>query len=217
MISLPSKSPVLIVEGPGDVDAIPLLIRRVLYEWEIFDVQTSPHPKTNVEIKKLRRTGELERYVEYAAREGDGVLIALDCEDFCPVDIAKEFYHRLLQLKIEKRVAIMLFRSEFESMFFWSIEEIVEKYPEFNWVEDKVRNFKASEDIRDAKGMISGLMASGKAYKPTRHQAKFSSVIDLQKTRDHSRSFRHLESVLKWLISDNIQGDNIYPSFVHVV
>ena len=213
MHSLPSKSPALIVEGPGDVAAIPLLMRRMLHAENIFDTHPAPHPKTNVEIRKLRRAGELERYVEYAAKDGDGVIIALDCEDFCPVGIAKEFYSRIKVLNIEKRVATVLFRSEFESMFFTSIKLIAAAYPDLNWNKEKLNELKENEEIRDAKGMISNLMLSGRSYKPTRDQARFANVIDLEETHNYSRSFRHFKSALKWLTHDDIIEECIYPFF----
>ena len=63
------RRPVLIVEGAGDVKAVPRLIREVLFHHKIFDLNPVPRPKSNVEIRKLMRAGELERYVEYARRD----------------------------------------------------------------------------------------------------------------------------------------------------
>jgi len=86
------KKPVLIVEGAGDKRAVPRLIRETLHQHSIFDLNPAPRPKSNVEIKKLMRAGELERYVEFAARDdADSILFALDCEDVCPVDVCRGF------------------------------------------------------------------------------------------------------------------------------
>ena len=57
------ERPVLIIEGPGDKAAIPLLIRKVLEDRNIFSLNPAPRPKQNVQLKKLRRQGELERYL----------------------------------------------------------------------------------------------------------------------------------------------------------
>src|SRR5436190_264633 len=90
------KRPVLIVEGAGDIKAVPRLIRETLYQHSIYDLNPAPRPKSNVEIKKLMRAGELERYVEYAARDdSDSVLLALDCEDLCPIDVCRQFTARI--------------------------------------------------------------------------------------------------------------------------
>ncbi len=63
-----------IVEGYGEVSAVPLLIRRVagdLYP----DIVVSVDPVLRVPASSLRREGELERQVERAARkmQGQGV------------------------------------------------------------------------------------------------------------------------------------------------
>jgi hypothetical protein len=73
------KKPVLIVEGQGDVSAVPRLIRETLAQSQIYDITPAPRPKSHVDVVRLKRTGELERYVEYAARDdGDSVLLALE-------------------------------------------------------------------------------------------------------------------------------------------
>jgi hypothetical protein len=75
------KRPVLIVEGAGDIRAVPRLIRETLHKHSIFDLNPAPRPKSNVEIKKLMRAGEFERYVEY----GHATTVI----PFCLLSIAK--------------------------------------------------------------------------------------------------------------------------------
>jgi hypothetical protein len=183
-----------------------------MHEKEIFDFQIAPRPKMNVEIGKLRRPGELERYVQYAARDdGDGVLIALDCEDFCPVKIAREFCHRIASLGVAKRVGTVLFRSEYESMFLFSIAEIAAAYPEFGWNVAREKLPPDPEELRNAKGFLSRLMSNGRAYKETRDQARFSHVMNLERVRRYSRSFRHLESTLSWMRSPAPAAADVHP------
>ena len=211
MPSLRSQRPILVVEGAGDREALPVLIRRVLDEHKVYDVRTAPNPKTNLEINKLRRAGELERYMRYAEREdSDGVILALDCDDFCPVTIAREFSDRIKEMKIEKRTAIVLFKAEFESMFLFSYEDIKQAYPEFGWRGGSVPE---TEDIRNPKKILSEMMDYNRAYKETRDQARFASIISLGTLRACSRSFRHFENALLWLVADNISETHVYPSF----
>jgi hypothetical protein len=47
------KRPVLIVEGAGDIRAVPRLISETLHKHSIFDLNPAPRPKSNVEIRKL--------------------------------------------------------------------------------------------------------------------------------------------------------------------
>jgi hypothetical protein len=156
--------------------------------------------------------GELERYVEYAARESaDGILIALDCEDFCPVETASNFCKRISALNLEKRVGICFFYREFEAMFFYSLDEIIQKFSEFEWKFESTDVPADPEKLRNAKGALSKLMRKDRAYKESRDQAKFTTVMDLDKVRLKSRSFRHLEKTVLWLASDTIEENGVYP------
>jgi hypothetical protein len=204
------KKPVLIVEGAGDVRAVPRLIRDTLYQHSIYDLNPAPRPKSNVDIRKLMRVGELERYVEYGARdEGDSVLLAVDCEDICPIDVCRQFTARIAVMRVRKKVGIALFRSEFENMFLHCIDEIVTHFTDYGWLPDRAPLTGDIESIRDAKGTISRMMSSERAYKETRDQEKFITALDFAKLRANSRSFRHFEDTLLWLVSGT---DRIYPA-----
>lgn len=77
-----------IVEGHGEVEALPLLIRRIFGE---FHRRVSPvvNPPTRVKARSFLHDHDyFNKYVALAAAkadQGDGmVLILLDCEDHCP-------------------------------------------------------------------------------------------------------------------------------------
>jgi hypothetical protein len=205
------KKPILIVEGQGDVSAIPVLVRSVLHANGIYDVQLAPRPKTNVEVRKLSRAGEIERYVEYCNRDdGDSILIAIDCDDFCPLQVSSEWACRIRKLPFRKPVAICLFRCEYEAILLPSINIIANRYPAFNW--NNVHCPDDIENIRDVKGLISNMMPKDRAYKETRDQARFTACIDLDLSRSNSRSFRHFEKSILWLAAQQRQSGMICPS-----
>jgi hypothetical protein len=55
-----------IVEGPGDVQAAPILIRKILYEYfTFFDIGVAK-PKKAGGRSTLDRPGGIERFIEYA-------------------------------------------------------------------------------------------------------------------------------------------------------
>jgi Domain of unknown function (DUF4276) len=204
------RNPILIVEGAGDVAAIPLLIRKVLYEHGIFHVQTAPRPKTNVEIGKLRQPGQLERYIEFCNRDaGDSIVIAIDSDDHCPVAVGLEFATRIKRTGLRKPASVCLFNREYESIFLPSIDRIVGAYPDFKWSNTAVA--QQPEAIRDVKGTISKMMSADRAYKPTRDQARFTDAIDLAVTRAASRSFRHFEKSLLWLVAQRPLSGAVHP------
>jgi hypothetical protein len=69
-----------IVEGHGDVEAVPLLLRRVFHE-HLDRTGIEVLRSIRVPKSKLLKDGELERAVELAARQtqpGDAVIIISD-------------------------------------------------------------------------------------------------------------------------------------------
>lgn len=67
---------VAIVEGDGEVEAVPVLIRRIASEIAPFDVTTVLRP-IRVPRQRIVKPGELERYSRLAAHLGG--------DDGCPL------------------------------------------------------------------------------------------------------------------------------------
>jgi hypothetical protein len=204
------RNPVLIVEGPGDEAAVPLMARLILHNNNIFDVVMSPRLKKNVEIRKLIRPGEFERYVDFCHREpADSIILAIDSDDFCPIESARLFANRIDKNRFRKPIAICFFNREYESMLLPSIEKIAVRYPDFRWINPICPT--SIESIRDVKGHITDMMPKDRAYKETRDQARFTAAIDLHLTRNVSRSFRHFETSLLWLTQQTVNSGAVHP------
>jgi len=85
-----------IVEGHGDVQAVPVLIRRIA---AALDAGLVLHilPPLRVPRFKLVKNGEIERSVELAARKtggNGGVLVLIDSEDECPARLGPQLLQR---------------------------------------------------------------------------------------------------------------------------
>jgi len=96
-------------------------------------------------------------------------MIVLDCEDFDPIEIGHEFIARIQKLGGDKKVGVVLFKSEFETLFLYCLQEIAEHFPEYGWDASQLKIEHDIEAIRNAKGRISQVMKE-RAYKPTRDQ-----------------------------------------------
>ena len=85
----------LIVEGKGDVKAFPSLVAKAAAAFEIQLFPSGP-PIRASEAKKLKRPGELERYLWLAASrdEAEEILLIVDLDDGCAKDFAVEFNQR---------------------------------------------------------------------------------------------------------------------------
>ena len=187
-----------IVEGDGDVAAIPVLLRRILQAHDRFDVQILP-PHKRGELPKVK--ANFERFFKAAALESVPVLCVLDFDCANCVDAIKDEqelktlahkFHPLIDFEA------CLIVKEFESLFLFDEMGTRKILPSI--VKSTV--FPANpEAIRPAKEWLSRAQPSGVSYKPTVHQAKLAAAVDLNILRTRSPSYQRLESALLRLIS----------------
>ena len=109
---------VTIVEGPGEVDAMPILIRRIAATAVPDAVPHEPRP-IRVKRDRFLKENELERYVDLAARQSGpdgGVLIVLDADDDCPPELASRILQRANRARGDRLIKVVLARREYEAV-----------------------------------------------------------------------------------------------------
>lgn len=199
------QRPVLLVEGEADQEAVPLLIRAAGDCLGLVGFSPAAKPVKAGEIRKLAREGELERFLIYAGSrmDGDSVLLILDCDDDCPVEIARNFSGRAEKVlpRISKKIGISFLRREFEMLYLICAPALAAAYPDYGWELGAYAKPKPCEDIRNAKGALRALTKT-RPYKETRDQPKFVSALDFRELTLHSRSYVHLTRLLKWFAAD---------------
>lgn len=88
------------VEGHGDVEAVPIVVQRIAQH-------VMPHLVVQVTAplrtpkSRLVKPGELERAIELAGRRvarTGGVLVVLDSDDDCPAEVGPELLARASQI-----------------------------------------------------------------------------------------------------------------------
>ena len=190
---------VAIVEGHGEVESVPLLVRRLAAEIAAERLPEVPKP-IRVGRMKLLKQGELERSVELAARQtgdGGGVLILLDADDDCPKDLAENLLSRARAARGDRQIRVVLAKREFEAWFLAAAESIAGERD----LPIALQPPAEPEGIRDAKGWLTREMPRGRSYRPTRDQAGLTARLDLASARDRSPSFdklwRDVESLLR--------------------
>jgi hypothetical protein len=169
-----------IVEGRGEVAAVPLLLRRIAWE----SSQTSleiPRPVL-APRNRLLKGSELDRYVELAVRKASGqraLLILLDADDDCPKQLGPDLLKRAITVRADVPIAVVLAKREFEAWFLASSESLVRK--------GKLPlNFVAPpkpEEVRGAKERL------GQSYSETRDQPGLTATFDFESARKNSPSF----------------------------
>lgn len=179
-----------IVEGDGEVAAVPVLLRRVA-EWRTPDVFPEVLPPIRVRRDRfLNRDEEFERHLQLAAAkcEDDGwILLLLDADDDCPAQLGQKVLARAAACVAHRGVSVVFATREFEAWFIAAAASL-----------DGHRGFRFdpadtidAETPRDAKGWLRQRMAGG-TYGETTDQPAFAARFDLQQAFDGSRSFRKL-------------------------
>lgn len=163
-----------IVEGHGEVAALPILLRRVA---NVVAPSTPVYVPRPIRVKRQRvvKPGELERYVDFAARRagpGGAILILLDADKDCPADLAIDLLQRANAARSDRRIRTVLAKVEYEAWFIAATTSIADHYGV------DAEPPPDPESIRDAKGWI-GRNVLHATYHPTLHQPKFTAAFDL--------------------------------------
>ena len=157
-----------IVEGYGEVEAVPKLVHRIAEDYLTMTVKQELviviPPPIRVKRTQVVKVGELERKVELAARKINGqgaILIILDSEDDCPAELGPSLLHRASQVRQNLPIAVVLAKYEFESWFLAAAESLRRQRE----LKDDIDPPKDPEAIRDAKGWLSQQMEGSRRYR----------------------------------------------------
>lgn len=148
---------VAIVEGHGEEEAVPILLRRIA---------TAVAPTGDIEVLPPIRVdrcgvvsqGELERAVELAARRsgGDGsILILLDADDDCPAELGPDLLQRARAARPDRVIRVVLAKAEYEAWFLAAAASIAGRHD----IDETVPP-DDPEGIRDANEVAEGADAS---------------------------------------------------------
>lgn len=170
-----------IVEGHGEVEAIPALIHRIAAS---VNAQGRVRINAPIRVKSGSYLNDPEYFRRYtalaaakASQNGGTVVIILDCEDQCPVKLSETIVSKAQQSRPDVEHFITLAVREFESWFLIaaaSLRGVCGLPAELSAPADP-------ENIRNAKGWLSQQMIG--AYDPVIHQLQLCRIIDLDQAR----------------------------------
>lgn len=194
MTTVPVIAP--IVEGHGEVLAVRELVTRIGLEL-LGGTWIEVAQPFRLDSGKMRQPGELAKATRIAGarvRGRGGVLVLRDGDDAdvdCPVTLAEMLRpdHNPVPVGVEIVVAYQ----EYESWFLAAADSL-RAHPD---VRDDAAASADPERKRDAKRELAKLMLE--SYKETRHQPKFSALIDLKTVSKNSRSFRRMVHAIEAL------------------
>lgn len=187
---------VCIVEGHGDVSAIPLLIRRLVKRLGVATSIDIPHP-IRIPKSRLLKPGELERAVELAGNktsDEDGILILLYADRHCPANLAKNLLSRATRSRSDRQIRAVIAKSEYEAWFLAAASSIAGH----RGLSKGLVSPHDPENIRDAKGWLSEHM-SDRFYRETIDQPALTAIFDLAAART-TPSFDKFCRDIQWLV-----------------
>jgi hypothetical protein len=175
-----------IVEGPGDIEAVPLLIRRICYELGCsFDAIVAPPMK--VQRGKMVQEESIRQYVRIASLTPGCNLILLftDTDDDCAKEISELLHPWIRREGIGVPCEIIAIPREYECWFIAAAESL----RGVRGIRGIATSHHDPESVRNPKKLLSEWMAGTTAYHET---ADLTQRVDLEAVRTKCRSFRRL-------------------------
>jgi Domain of unknown function (DUF4276) len=181
-----------IVEGHGEVGALPVLIRRIAANY-LPDIRVEINEKSwrisrgtllknDVEIKRALDTLAL------SVKGTGGILVLFDGDDDCPAQIAPVQLKRIANMRRDIPISVVVANREYEAWFLAAATSLAG----YEGLPLLLENHPNPELTRDCKGWLSKNMPEKFGYRETLHQEKFSGLIDIAIARERSDSFDKL-------------------------
>lgn len=176
-----------VVEGHGDVKALPILLRRLRDEaraWEV-DIERSIRRYRH----ELASEPGVKKAVEIARRQRpEAILIVFDGDDDCPAELGCRVRGWARAAAGKLPCEVVLPHREYEAWFLAAIESLTAH----RLIRTDAESHPNPERPRSAKEHLRRRMIAGSKYAETTHQAAFSASFCLELAYRRSRSFRKL-------------------------
>jgi Domain of unknown function (DUF4276) len=185
-----------VVEGHGEREAVPALIRRIGHAHQVVAKVSQP---IRVSRSRLVKKDELEKAVTLAAMRltgAGGVLVLADADDDCPAELGPKMQAWGAQARSDLPVAVVLAKVEFEAWFLAAATSIAGH----RGLCDPLTPPPEPEGVHDAKGWLSWHMLGGRRYSETLDQAPLAAVFDLDLAR-RADSFDKFHREIRRLLS----------------
>jgi hypothetical protein len=169
-----------IVEGHGEVAALPILLRRIHGEMTSAPVELLVNSPIRIKAGSFFNDSEYRhRYLQMAAAKARHsgrkplILVLLDCEDGCPATLGPELSNSLASQSGSIPVMVVLAYREYETWLLAAASSLsgVRGFP------DGIEAPFDPEKRRDAKGWLTQQL--GRRYNEPSDQPAFTSAFDM--------------------------------------
>lgn len=169
----------LIVEGQGEVTALPVLLRRLVAE-ESLAIELLGTPWREPRQRLLMRE-HLGPVLQVARGRAEAALIVIDSDDDCAVEVGARIRAMAHELFPGFPTFVVAAVREFEGWFLAAAESLRGR----RGLPLDLARPENSEDVRDAKGWLSARMP--RRYSPTLDQPAFCASMSALRWRSLKR------------------------------
>lgn len=187
-----------VVEGHGEVKALPVLLRRLLHQHALcYGMQ--PGEPVRRKAFEFRREDTVHNAVKLALSQPDcvAVLLLFDGEDDCPAELGAQVRTWAQAAAGDTPCEVVVAYREYETWFLASVESLRGQCR----IALDASAPADPEAKRDAKGALETFMPAGASYSPTIHQQRLSAVFDMALAHRRNRSFRKLTKAVGELLA----------------
>lgn len=196
-----------IVEGHGEVEALPVLLRRLRDKASAWTVEIGT-PIRRPRNKLASEQGVMQA-VEIACRQPacGAILIVFDGDKDCPAELGPKVQGWAAAAARHLPCEVVLPHREYEAWFLAAVESL----RAHELIGTDAASHPDPEQPRGAKEQLKGRLARGRAYSPTSHQAKLSALFSLEHAYRRCRSFRKLTTSFGSLLRATGQDIGAWP------
>lgn len=177
-----------IVEGHGEVDAVPVLLRRLIAEAKAWKIDVGRPIRRN--RSQLVEKSELEKSVRLALLQPNcgAVLIMFDGDRDCPAELGPTVRAWAVAVAGGVPCEVVMPHREYEAWFLAAIESLRGR----RGIVDDAGIHPEPETPHGAKEQLEARMRAGRSYLETRDQPAFSDMFSMATTYTRCRSFRKM-------------------------
>ncbi len=196
-----------IVEGHGEVAAVPVLLRRLLAEAQCQHISVGRAIRRTQ--SQLRSKEGIQAGVRLARLQPDcsAIVILFDGEDDCPKELAAQVRAWAMEAATGAPCDVVVACREYETWFLAALESLRGRHG----ISANAMAPANPESRRDAKGALEEFMPADRAYSETGDQPAMSAIFAMDLTHRRNRSFRKMVKALGDLLTQLQQPLPVWP------
>lgn len=177
-----------IVEGHGEVTAVPILLRRLIHESGAYQMDVGKPIRSN--RTNLVHEDSLRKAVRLALLQPEcsAILVLFDGDDDCPKELAPTLQEWASDEAGSVPCAVVIAQREFEAWFLAAMDSLKGKHG----IREDAAPHLDPESPRGAKEALEEQMELGSGYSETVDQAPLTALFDFNAAYKGCRSFRRM-------------------------